>query len=487
MKFRVQLVIESNDDRPGVVEEIGVFERGQLGAENLGLTLAEARELLRGLQQAVVTAQTAQFSDEQTHCPTCGVRRARKGQHPIAFRTAFGKLSLPSPRYYQCCGTPTSAKSVSPLANLLAERTAPELVYLESKFAGLMSYGLTVSVLSEVLPLGAAISTTGVRRHVHAVAQRLEGELGEERGSFIDTCQLDLDKLPEPGPPLTVGLDGGFVHARDEKRRQAGSFEVIVGKSVVEDGGAKCFAFVNREDAKPKRRLFEVLKAQGLQANQQLMFLSDGGDTVRDLQMYLSPESEHWLDWFHITMRLTVMGQYVKALETELASVKPKPVHPGDDEELEGEIDAADVAQRLERLKWNLWHGNVRRALQIIDLLDEDLETDGSRFENGRKLHKAIAEFGHYIAVNRAFIPNYGDRYRHGEAISTAFVESAVNQVVSKRMVKHQQMRWTQQGAHRLLQIRTQALNGDLRGTFCRWYPGLECGSGIHNAKTAAA
>jgi hypothetical protein len=128
MKFRVQLVIESNDNRPGVVEEIGVFERGQLQAENLGLTLAEARELLRGLQQAVVTAQTAQFSDEQTHCPTCGVRRARKGQHPIAFRTAFGKLSLPSPRYYQCCGTPTSAKSVSPLANLVIFAQTPKKV-----------------------------------------------------------------------------------------------------------------------------------------------------------------------------------------------------------------------------------------------------------------------------------------------------------------------------------------------------------------------
>jgi hypothetical protein len=96
------------------------------------------------------------------------------------------------------------------------------------------------------------------------------------------------------------------------------------------------------------------------------------------------------LDWFHITMRLTVMGQYVKALETELAYAKPNPVPPSDDEELEGEIDAADVARRLERLKWNLWHGNVRRALQIIDLLEEDLETDGSRFDNGRKLHKAL-------------------------------------------------------------------------------------------------
>jgi hypothetical protein len=486
MKFRVQLVIESDDDRPGIVEEIGVFERGQLQAENLGLTLAEARELLCGLQQALVTAQTAQFSEEQTYCPTCGARRAKKGQHPIAFRTAFGKLRLQSPRYYQCCGTPTSAKSVSPLAHLLAERTAPELVYLESKFAGLMSYGLTVSVLSEVLPLGTAISTTGVRRHVHAVAQRLESELGEERVSFIDTCQLDLDKLPEPGPPLTVGLDGGFVHARDENRRQAGSFEIIVGKSVVEDGGAKCFAFVNREDAKPKRRLFEVLKSQGLQPNQQLMFLSDGGDTVRDLQLYLSPESEHWLDWFHITMRLTVMGQYVKGLAAELRAADQKSVPP-DGDEADESIDAADIAQRLERLKWNLWHGNVRRALQLVDLLEEDLEIDGAPFENGRKLHKAIHEFGHYIAVNRAFVPNYGDRYRHGEAISTAFVESTVNQVVSKRMVKQQQMRWTQQGAHLLLQIRTQALNGDLRGSFCRWYPGMERDSRNQDGMAAAA
>ena len=162
--------------------------------------------------------------------------------------------------------------------------------------------------------------------------------------------------------------------------------------------------------------------------------------------------------------------------------MKPKPAHR-DDEESEGEIEAADLAKRLERLKWNLWHGNVRRALHIIDLLEEDLEMDGGRFENGRKLHKAIEEFGHYIAVNRAFIPNYGDRYRHGEAISTAFVESTVNQVVSKRMVKQQQMRWTQEGAHLLLQVRAQALNGDLRGTFCRWYPGMQG----HSANQAAA
>ena len=42
---------------------------------------------------------------------------------------------------------------------------------------------------------------------------------------------------------------------------------------------------------------------------------SDGGETLRDLQIYISPESEHWLDCFHITMRLTVMGLRVKGAD----------------------------------------------------------------------------------------------------------------------------------------------------------------------------
>jgi hypothetical protein len=44
-------------------------------------------------------------------------------------------------------------------------------------------------------------------------------------------------------------------------------------------------------------------------------------------------------------------------------------------------------------------------------------------------------------------IPNYGERYRYGETISTAFVESTVNEVIAKRMVKKQQMQWSHQGA----------------------------------------
>ena len=64
---------------------------------------------------------------------------------------------------------------------------------------------------------------------------------------------------------------------------------------------SKCFAFVQTFDQKPKRRLFEVLQSQGHQLDQQITFLSDGGDTVRELQLYLKPHAEHLLDWFHVS------------------------------------------------------------------------------------------------------------------------------------------------------------------------------------------
>jgi hypothetical protein len=44
---------------------------------------------------------------------------------------------------------------------------------------------------------------------------------------------------------------------------------------------------------------------------------------------------------------------------------------------------------------------------------------------------------------NRHVIPNYGERYHNGEAIATGFVESTVNEVVSRRFCEKQQMQWS--------------------------------------------
>ena len=78
-----------------------------------------------------------------------------------------------------------------------------------------------------------------------------------------------------------------------------------------------------------------------------------------------------------------------------------------------------------------------------------------------------------YIDNNAGFIPNYGERYRYGERISTCFVESTVNQAISKRFCKRQQMQWTR-GAHLLLQTWVKTLNRELGAVFRRWSPDLQ-------------
>jgi hypothetical protein len=111
-------------------------------------------------------------------------------------------------------------------------------------------------------------------------------------------------------------------------------------------------------------------------------------------------------------------------------------------------------------------------------VLAGDLQSDLEEVEESdtmvAKLVKALEDFSHYIGVNKNYIPNYGERYRNGERISTGFVESTVNEVISKRFVKKQQMRWTRRGAHLLLQVRVQVLNGEWRSIFERWYPVMQ-------------
>jgi hypothetical protein len=106
-------------------------------------------------------------------------------------------------------------------------------------------------------------------------------------------------------------------------------------------------------------------------------------------------------------------------------------------------------------------------ALRVVP----DFEETYPKF---KPLLKAVEEFRTYIVNNRHLIPNYGERYRHGEAIATGFVESTVNQVVSKRCCKKQQMQWSKRGAHLLLQTRVKTLNHELGTGLKRWYPDME-------------
>ncbi len=77
-------------------------------------------------------------------------------------------------------------------------------------------------------------------------------------------------------------------------------------------------------------------------------------------------------------------------------------------------------------------------------------------------------------------------RRRRGEPISTAFVESAVNEIIAKHMTKKQQMRWDRATVQPILDVCTAVLNDTLEDAFRRYYPGFRPANDDHRTKTAA-
>ncbi len=145
MQLTVQVVIENDAGEREDVAEVVTLTRGALCPEQLGLTLAEAQAMLEGIQRALVTQQAKEVLAAHAHCSDCGRRRSRKSQHDLVVRTPFGKLRLVSRQLYHCRYRRQATRAFSPLADALPERTTPELAYLETKFAALASYDLTLA------------------------------------------------------------------------------------------------------------------------------------------------------------------------------------------------------------------------------------------------------------------------------------------------------------------------------------------------------
>ena len=333
------------------------------------------------------------------------------------FRSLYGNVPLASPRLHRCpCRNADGPATLLPLRDLIPGQVAPEQLYLEARWSSLVPYAAAAGLLADVLPIASGANRTTVREHALRVAERAEAELGEERPCFIDGCQADWAELPIPEGRMTA-LDGGYVRNWDDRKS---NFELIVDRSVSEDRAPRYFGLVHGYDQKPKRRLFEVLKSQGLQANQEVTFLTDGGEEVRSLTELVTAEAEHVLDWFHITTHLTVLGQYARNVAHH------------------DEAEGARLLASLDSIKWLLWHSNQHRAGEEIAFFEDDVNGLAMDYPNLGKFARAAHEFAVYIASNAGSLSNYGERFRLGERISSCLAESTVNAVISKRFAKRQ-------------------------------------------------
>jgi hypothetical protein len=218
MKYPVHVVI-TTDEGQTATREIAWVEREDLTPSTVGLTLAEGNARLKALQEIVVAQQMRACFEAQRPCPPCGQIRRSKGYHIMHLRTGFGTIPVHSLRLSQGMGhsdPSDAARTFSPLAVRLPEPLTPELLFLETKWAALVSYGITAQLLQEVLPIDDTLAPCTMREPVFTGAERLEQQLGEEQWSFIDSCPAEWSRWPIPDGPLTVGIDGGYVRAQPQ-------------------------------------------------------------------------------------------------------------------------------------------------------------------------------------------------------------------------------------------------------------------------------
>jgi hypothetical protein len=161
------------------------------------------------LQPRLVEQQSAALVAAHAQCEHWGKPLGINGYHTRTFRTLFGTVTLTSLRLYHCHCQRRKTTTFRPLNALLTNAVAPELLFMETKWASLVSYGLTAQVLKDFLPVDATLNAATVQHHPLTVAQRCEEELGEEPWAFVKGCPADWGRLPIPDGPITVGIDGG--------------------------------------------------------------------------------------------------------------------------------------------------------------------------------------------------------------------------------------------------------------------------------------
>ena len=146
-----------------------------------------------------------------------------------------------------------------------------------------------------------------------------------------------------------------------------------------------------------------------MQPNQQVTFLTDGGEDIRELPRYLNPHAEHLLDWFHLTMRITVLTQLAKGLH------------------LPPQLSAT-LAAELQRPKWFLWHGNISVPGKPLTTSPPTSPTSVSSRASwpGRSASSAATS-----PPTPPPSPTTGNADSPAKPSPTSFVESAVNQVIT--------------------------------------------------------
>ncbi|MDW6025886.1 ISKra4 family transposase [Mesorhizobium sp. BAC0120] len=422
---------------------------------DIGLSISDGKRIMATLQSAVVNLEAETYALFRRVCPDCHTFRPVKDYTTRRIRTVFGTVEVRNPRWMLCRDChPGMDAAFAPLKEICPDRATPELMELTARLGSLIPYRQAASVLAEFLPVEPTETHATVRKRTIKVGERLDDQITKEswcaRTQMDEQHQLEMQLPGDRRKEFVVSID--TAHVRSADANSARNFEVVVarcGRGGRGDAGGRYFTTSNTGQHAIRDRAVHALRRAGYCGFGDVAVISDGAEILKRLPRAMPKPTTHIIDWFRIAMKIQPMQQIADHMVRS---------HSG----LTGALPSID--KDIRAVKWRLWHGRVDRAIRDLVRLVAEFKTwqEEGAFAAVR-LHNLGAQLVTYIRSNCGAIINYGKRYRAGLRVATTLAESAVNSLVAKRMVKKQQMRWSQHGAHMLMQVRTADMNGELR------------------------
>jgi hypothetical protein len=398
---------------------------------NLGLTVADGKQVLAGLQQEIVAAQARSHSVQRPECRSCSSVCHVKDYRNHAVATHLGQVTVRLPRF-RCAGCGAIEAGTCWPSHC---RSTPEMDQLQAHFSALMPYRVAADMLKQVFPIDAGKDPETIRRHTLKIGETLRNEAVAKPEAAVAA--------------ITVTLDSTFIRSGDGERH----LEVRVGNVETETGGRQVFAAVAKTNTDIKVLIDRSLDAVGRTADTVLTAFTDGCSGLRRILADAGISELPILDWFHIGMRLQHLKQTAGGLSAD---------HPA-------QVAAkAVIVEEVERLHWRLWNGKAKDAQISIDRIRAVMHHfQGEQGERksiapSRKLWTALHALDGYLTGQSDWMVNYAERHRAGLRVGTAITEGTANFLVNRRMNKSQQMRWSRRGANLLLQVRCAVYNGTL-------------------------
>jgi hypothetical protein len=298
MEWMLRLVGPGIDGQSRSFDVMAVSRPDGLGdIANLGMTLAEAKQLLAQVQQQAVAAPVDTHTTFRPGCGSCGGTCHVKDWQPHQIATLFGEVRLKLPRFL-CSRCGCGETGVGWPSHC---RSTPELNQLQARLSALMPYRVAADLQQHLLPIHTGKSPKTLRSHTLLVGKQL-GKAATEKSPAAAA--------------ITISLDSTFIRSCEDGERH---LEVRVGNVEAETGGRQVFGAVTRAETDVTALIQRTLETAGRTDTTKVTAFTDGCPSLRTVLTNAGVTKLPILDWFHIAMRL----QHTKLAAASLSTDSP--------------------------------------------------------------------------------------------------------------------------------------------------------------------